>query len=277
MTCLVLLGDLMEKLKTLKKSLEEGVISKEEYEKEKKKIEKEEDNQEQKKKENKHKKQTEEVAKKSDKILIIVIVLVLLSIAIFFLIINNKSNIRPKTIDELHQTNVENGLPEEQGYMYNGFSFVKVAGLWHTEILSDSGRILYEVSFHFSPRELEDVKLVGTLNNLLFNSEDEIYITFNPLGKSLQYTALAVGEFDQSMIKSFAKIPVAACIKNETIACKTRPIITCENTNMPVAYFKEDEKTLVTYDDNCIIIQGNGLEMVRATDRMLMQFYGIMK
>jgi len=147
--------------------------------------------------------------------------------------------------------------------------------LWYTQIRT--GNTLYDVPFHFSPKELEDIKLVGTLNNSLFNSEDKIYVTFDPLGSNLQYVALAVGEFDQNIIKSFAKTPVAACIKNETNACAIRPIITCENTNMPVAFFKEDEKTLVTYDDNCIIIQGNELEIVRATNRMLMQFYGIME
>ena len=263
----------VKKLATLKKSFEEGIISQEEYEKEKKEIE-EKLNEKKEKKENPHK----EIAKKSDKILMIVLLLILIFIAAFFLMINyNKAYSRPKTIDELHNINLEKKLPSEQGYVYNQYSFVKVAGLWYTQLQSKSGKTLYDVPFHFAPKELEDIKIVGTLNNSLFNSEDNLYITFDPLGKNLQYTALAVGEFDQSIIKSFGKMPVAACIKNETNACKTRPIITCENTNKPVVYFKDDEKTLVTYKNNCIIIQGKDAELVRATDRMLMQFYGIMK
>jgi len=275
MIYLVLLGDILsiEKLKTLEKSFENGIISKEEYEKERKKIQEKPEN----KKKEQDKKQTKEIIKKSDKILIITILFVLILIAIFIFTVNYRSHSRPKTIDELHQLNLEEGLSEEQGYVYNGFSFVKTAGLWHTQILSDSGRVLYGVSFRFSPKEVEDVKIAGTLNNSLFNSEDEIYITFDPLGKNLQYIALAIGEFDQNMIKSFQKTPVAACIKNETEACKTRPIITCENTNKPVAYFKEDKKTKVTYKNNCIIVQGQDFEITRATDRMLMQFYEIME
>lgn len=262
----------MEKLKTLKKSFEDGIMSKEEYEKEKKKIEKKIDS-----KQKKEEKPNRGITKKSDKILIAAIAVVLIFIVIFIFTINYKSQQRPKTIDELHQLNLEKGLSEEQGYTYNGLSFVKTAGLWHTQILSDSGRVLYGASFHFSPKELEDVKIVGTLNNSLFNSEDEIYITFDPLGKNLQYIALTIGEFDQNILKAFGKTPVAACTKNETKACEIRPIITCDNTNKPVAYFKEDPKTRVTYKNNCITIQGQDIELVRAVDRILFQWYGIMK
>lgn len=268
MIYLVLSGDIVsiEKLNSLKKSFEEGIVPKKEFEKTK----------DGKKKEDKEEKSKKEITKRSDKFLIMAIVFVLLFIIAFFFIINYKSQSRPKTIGELHQLNLEKGLPLEQGYTYNGFSFVKTAGLWHTQIQSESGRILYGIAFRFSPRELEDIKITGTLNNSLFNSEDEIYVTFDSLGENLQYIALAIGEFDQSITKSFRKIPVAACIKNETEACKTRPIITCENTNKPVVYFKQDEKTRISYKNNCIVIQGQDIEITRATDRMLMQFYGIM-
>ena len=118
----------IEKLKALEKSFENKLISKEEYEKEKNKIKKEEGKSKQKKEEMPSK----EVTKKSDKILIITITLVLICIVIFIFTVNFRTQSRPKTIDELHLLNLEKGLPEEQGYAYNGFSFVKVAGLWHT-------------------------------------------------------------------------------------------------------------------------------------------------
>lgn len=265
---------MIEKLKAIKKGFDDSLISREEYEQKKKEIEEKIDDE---KKKNKNTGSSKEIAKKSDKALLISLFLILVFIAALVFFISLKSQARPKTIDELHQANLEAGLPQEQGYTYNHFSFVKIAELWYTQIQSESGKTLYSVPFHFAPKELEDVKLFGELNNTLFNSDDKVYVTFNPLDENLQYIALAIGEFDQSIIKSFGKMPVAACAKNETEACRTRPIITCENTKKPVAYFRQDKKTMVTYKGNCIILQGKDIEIVRATDRMLMQFYGIMK
>src|SRR3989344_1362374 len=45
------------------------------------------------------------------------------------------------SIDELHQKNIENELDEEEGYMYQGYSFVKVDGLWWTEIQEEGSHV----------------------------------------------------------------------------------------------------------------------------------------
>ena len=87
---------------------------------------------------------------------------------------------------------------------------------------------------------------------------------------------MAVGEFDQNIIKAFGKIPIAACDKNETEACATRPIITCDNTDRAVLYLQQEPETKVIFDNNCIIVQGIGAEIVRAVDRLLLKLYGIM-
>ena len=77
------------------------------------------------------------------------------------------------------------------------------------------------------------------------------------------------------MTNIFFKTPVPACDKNETDACASVPLITCENTNDLVLYVLQDDEPSVTLDDNCIIIKGNELDLVKAVDRLLFAFYEI--
>jgi hypothetical protein len=161
--------------------------------------------------------------------------------------------------------------------MHNGYSFVYANGLWYTQVQTISGTSLFEIPLHYGPRDLEDIPIEGNLNLDTFNSEKGIYITFDPLGQNLQYVALAVSEFDQSIIQAFNKIPIAACDKNETAACIDRPIVTCENTDKPVLYLQQKPETKVIFKDNCMIVQGIGPDIVKATNRLLMDLYGIMQ
>ena len=217
----------------------------------------------------------EEEKKISDWILVItvtIIVIILLSILAFKFFQKEQ----PKTIEDLHLANLKKELNSEVGYLYNGYSFVFANGLWYTQVQTIDGTSLFNIPLHYGPRDIEDIPIEGNFNTTIFNSERGIYITFDPLGQDLQYVALAVGEFDQSIIKAFNKMPIAACDKNETNACVNRPIITCDNTDSPTLYIQQKQDTKVIFDDNCIIVQGIGPEIVRAIDRLLLRLYGIM-
>ena len=180
-----------------------------------------------------------------------------------------------KTVDDLHDLNQEGKLKED-GDVYNGFSFVFVDGLWYTQVASQDGSTLFDVPFHNLPVHVEEISLAGELNSETFDAASEIYVTFDPLGSDLQYVALAIGKFDQTMLKAYGKIPVAACDRNETNACATRPIITCENTVDSVMSIQQTDEAAVVFDDNCIIVQGRGEELVQAMERLLFHLYGIM-
>lgn len=213
--------------------------------------------------------------KTSDRILIISIGVILLILAsVIGLKMLQKDS--PETIDDLHLSNLKRELKSETGYIYNGYSFVFANGLWYTQVQNVEGTSLFNIPLHYGPKDMEDIPIKGELNHTLFNSVREIYITFDPLGSELQYVALAVGEFDQSIITAFNKIPIAACDKNETEACATRPIIACNNTDKPVLYIQQKPETKVIYNNNCMIVQGQGPEIVRAIDRLLLNLYGIM-
>ena len=260
-------------LNLLKKSYEEGFITTEEYEKKKKDIEKmPEEKQEESKEE-----EAKEVKLKSDKTLIIgAIIIILLFGTIFGL--RHFGQERPETIDELHELNFKGKLKKDQGYLYDKvYSFVKFDGLWYAQLVSPKGTRLYNIQFRYGPREVDNINIEGMLNTNLLNNATEYYVTFNPTGQNFSAMALAAGDFNTHMTNIFFKQPIAACDKNETLACANRPIITCDNTDKLVLYVKEANNSKVYFDDNCIVVEGNGFDLVKGIDRVLYDLYGIIK
>ncbi|MEA2037982.1 MAG: hypothetical protein U9O94_10835 [Nanoarchaeota archaeon] len=217
---------------------------------------------------------TEDDKKTSDWILFgaIGIIILILAGIIGFKLIQEET---PKTIDDLHALNLEGKLKPDQGYIYNGYSFVYNDGLWHTQV--KKGDNLFYIALHYAPKELEEVPSEGYLDAKLFDSSKFIYYTFNPLESELKYVTVAAGEFVRNMIAAFNKIPKAACAENETKACEEVPILRCDNTNLPLIYFQQETPLEVVYEDNCIIVKGVGMDVVKATDKMLLTLYGIME
>jgi len=262
------------KLKELEKSLGDGIISKKEYEKKKKEIEAiPEEIME-------IKEEIKDVKLKSDKMIIVIVALILIIFtAIFGLRYFTQE--QPETIDDLHELNLKGKLKAEQGYLYKDvYSFVKFDDVWYTQFKSPKGTILYDFNFRYSPRDLEDIKIKGKLDIGKFNDASQYYVTFNPLGNHLTHIRLARLDYDVMMTRIFLKIPVSACDRNAsnaTTACLGIPIITCENTDDIVVYYKESDELSVEYKDNCIIISGSGFDFVKGVDRVLYNLYGIME
>lgn len=261
-----------EKLRLLKESLEKGAITKEEYDKSIEEIQKE------KEEVKAHQSTAAETAPEgSDKTLVFAIIALIVLFAALFLFLHFRKE-QPKTIEEMHLANLKNDLNPEQGYLYKGiYSFINLEGFWFTQISSKSGKTLYDLSMRYSPRELEDIRINGWLNGTLFNEKKEYYVTFDPKGKDFAHVALAVGDFNTHMVNAFLKMPIAACDRNETAPCSTRPIITCENTQDEIVlYVKESDKFRISYDNNCIMVEGNGFDLVKGVDRILYNFYEMM-
>ena len=163
------------------------------------------------------------------------------------------------------------GETSEDNFIYNGYAFVNKDGLWYTQW--QRGSNLYNLALHFNPKEAEEVKIEGDLDER-FN-KDKTYVTFDPKGNYLQYVALSVTELSFSMTKVFNIRPIAACSKNETSACLDRPIVDCD-TNASVIYVREGPEPKITGKGNCIIIEGPGEDMVKATNRLIYEWYQIM-
>ena len=261
------------KLKKLREIYERGLITTEEYEKKKREIE---DMPEEKMEEAKE--DAKEVKLKSDRTIIIgAIVIVLLFASIIFAakFLNQE---RPETIDEMHELNFKGKLKKDEGYLYDGiYSFVKFDGLWYAQLVSPKGTRLYNIQFRYGPRDVEKIKIDGSLDTNLINNATEYYVTFNPTGQNFSSVALAIGDFNTHMTNIFFKQPIAACDKNETLACANRPIITCDNTDKLVLYVKEANNSGVYFDDNCIVVEGNGFDLVKGVDRVLYDLYEIIE
>ena len=269
-----------KRLKELEESYNSGVINKEEYLKKKKEIKKEP---EEKFGEKKSQEEEKEVKSKgSDKMLFIGILAIILIFAAAFLIVRFVKE-QPKTLEDLHRMNIQGKLKPEQGYLYNkAYSFITLDGLWYTQLTSPSGKRLYNMNLRYGPRDVEDIKIFGYLDSELFNNATDYYVTFNPIGdydpegNSFSYVVLAVNDFNQHMVKVFGKKPIAACDRNETAACENTPIVTCDADKV-VLYLKESDKSLIKYDDNCIIVEGTGFDLVKGVDRILYDFYNIIE
>lgn len=220
--------------------------------------------------EEKNKEAEENKPEGNSKLLYIILAVIIIGFIILFSIrfITGPSE-KAVTIDELHQKNIE-GEETDINYVYNGFSFVFVNGMWYTQV--QKGNTVWDVPLHFGPKQLEDVPITGKLDDDF--SEKEVYITFDPLGEDLQYVALSSAELSLSLTKGFGVFPIAACSKNETDTCISRPIRTCEG-NDSVIYIRQANYTNVRLNKNCAIIEGDNEGIVKATDRLLLKWYRI--
>lgn len=282
--------DPRKKLDVLKGSYESGIIDKEEYDKWKERLEpdiREFDE----KIEEINKADIEEVPKKlsnaserretrsqsSEKILIVSIaIVVILFISVIAFSIFSKQ--QPKTLEDLHVLNLKGKLKPSQGYVYKGvYSFVTLDDLWYTQLTSPKGTKIYSLALRYSPKDLKNVAIEGNLNAEFFNNQTEFFVTFNPTGRDFSYIGLAVADFNTHMSKVFEKKPIAACDRNETEPCKTRPIVTCEDKDKLVLYVKESDRFRTYYNGNCIVVEGNGFDLVRGVDRILYNLYNIME
>ena len=269
--------DPRKKLDILKGSFESDVIDKEEYKKWKEKIEPDAKELDKNIEDLNKADVQEEPQKSSEKTLIIgiaVIILLLVSIITYSIF----SKPQPKTLEELHILNLKGKLKPEQGYVYKGvYSFVNFDNLWYTQLKSPKGTKEYSMALRYSPKDLKDIIIEGNINAKFLNEQNEFYVAFNPTGKELAYVGVAVADFDTHMSKVFEKKPISACDRNETEPCKTKPIVTCEDFDKLVIYIKESDRFRAYYNNNCIVVEGKGFDLVKGVDRILYNLYGMME
>ncbi len=178
----------------------------------------------------------------------------------------------PVTIDGLHEQNLAGELDPEQGYMYNGYSFILYADVWYTQV--QKGDILYDVTFNFDPKSVDYIPVEGELTSD-FVKDNFIWITFDPLNRNLKYVGVANFGISRSLAVGFGYQLKAACTKNETKACSRAGIVNCGDEGKSVIYLKDAEEARVILAEDCVIVQGQAEELVKAKDRLLLRWYGI--
>ena len=176
-------------------------------------------------------------------------------------------------IDDLHQKNLDGNLDTDEGYLYNVYSIVKADGLWWTEI--DAGSRTIKIPLHFGPKEVEEIPVVGKLSSQ-FDKGNTIYIAIDPEINYNKYYTLALMEMNNNILQGINRNIEAACTK-ENVACDNRTIIDCDATGgKPVIELAVSESSEIEFSGSCIKISGDGEALVKAVDRMLYTWYGIM-
>jgi hypothetical protein len=212
---------------------------------------------------------------KDTKNLLWIIIAIVAIFAVFFVIRFFMPENETLTIDRMHELNLQGDLDSEiNAYVSNGFSFVKVGDLWYTQL--QKGNTIFDVTFNYGPEEVRDIPVEGNLTQEFVES-NKYYITFDPEGDDLEYIAVANYGLSNSLVRGFGFDLTAGCLKNVTEDCAKAEIITCDDEDKNVFYFKEADETKIIFDDNCVLIQGRGTEIVRAKDRLLLRWYNILR
>ncbi|MFC1728647.1 hypothetical protein ACFLZ7_04275 [Nanoarchaeota archaeon] len=171
-------------------------------------------------------------------------------------------------------------IPRYKSYEYNGFEFTKIGKMWYTEVQKFGTDKVYVLELRNDPKSLEDLPVERDPKSFLRLMEEYdlngAYITFDPTESNLTYIALTAADISSNLAKVLDITPVGACTKNETEACSTRPIVTCDTENSMVILIKKSEQAKITMDDNCLIVEGQEEELTKASNKLLLIWYNVM-
>ena len=165
----------------------------------------------------------------------------------------------------------------------NGFVFQKTEGtkFWYTSMLNPFTRQEFNVDFRYSPSEVKNISVIGDPINffrlLKQGNLTGAYITFDLEGNVSYATALTAADMSKLLKVMNGITLVAACTSNSSEVCHKRPIVTCENQEdrAIVVYVKESIGSKITMQRNCLTVEGDDEELVRAYTKLLFIWYSI--
>ena len=167
------------------------------------------------------------------------------------------------------------GKEKLNSYRYNGFEFVEYNNMYQTQIMiHGQAENLYNLEFRYGPRELEDIPIIGEPKYFL--DPESMYIAFNPIDDNLSSIGVASADIQMNLIRVLEKKLVAAYTQESGENNSEVPIKNCNNTMAAVIIVRHDPVTLIEQDGNCLIVQGEGMEVTRAANRLVYYLYGIM-
>ena len=160
---------------------------------------------------------------------------------------------------------------------YNGYEFTKDEIHWNFDWVKDN--TIYSIPLRFHPKDTEEVPVKGVLDPK-FNKLSPIYITFDPVSNksNFSFLALGAGELSFSIAQALEKQVTPACtIDDGSPGCQKNPPVSCETSEgKAVIFIKTEGPTGIYIQDTCIVVQGEGMELLRAIDRLLYQWYGVL-
>ncbi|MDP3699027.1 MAG: hypothetical protein Q8R47_05565 [Nanoarchaeota archaeon] len=175
-------------------------------------------------------------------------------------------------IDDLHEKNLEGKLDSDEGYVYNGYSFVNADGLWWTSV-EVKDRII-KIPLHYGPKEVEHIPVIGKLTPE-FNEGEKVYVSIDPKVNYDKYYTLGLMELNTNILQGINRKIEAACSEEHQV-CENRTIINCESAaGRPVVQLSVADASSVTLKGTCIDIRGNGEDLVKSVDLALYVWYKV--
>lgn len=167
----------------------------------------------------------------------------------------------------------ETTTPSGNEIDYNYYTFEEVGGLWQTTLVNNNQS--YLAVFRFNPNQTQEVYIAGQFSGF---ASRPLYITFDPNATTdeFRYLTLAATELSLHLIRGMGFHIEAACTRNETDACIDRPIVTCDS-GQSVIYLVPKAPTQITLKVSCVVVSGDKLDLLKSVDRLLFQWYKIVR
>lgn len=161
-------------------------------------------------------------------------------------------------------------------YKYNNFQFEKRDNMWLTQI--QMGKQPYIITLTYGPIYIENVSMEFKENYFpaLTKPGRKVYVTFDHDSSDASYIATSSINLITNLKTVYGVNVERGCLKNST-NCAGAPIVTCENSpNNAVIQFIEDDKiTHALYDGNCLTIWASKDNFIRATEKIILNWYGV--
>ena len=152
--------------------------------------------------------------------------------------------------------------PDNETFKYKDKLFIQDAPGFSTRINNQ------KINFLYDPRTLENLSIAPlTLKQFTYTSK--FYLSANPN----EDIGLALYEFNRLVKPLINKNFVQAC-SEDVQGCENTVIKTCADATPEekIILYKESNSSSLTYDQNCLVIQGSGEEMAKLTNKLALNF-----
>lgn len=167
----------------------------------------------------------------------------------------------------------EGTISESQKTKYKDYEFKTIGSTWQTTLkISGADKT---ITSYYLPQEVENISVNGTL--LLSDFEGKtIYFITNNTNNERNAVSKIYSDFQDYFLRS----QLACSIENEnTSFCANLPIKSCDDANRDSMIVKiievQNATASVNYNSGCLRITGSGADLMRSSDRILFEAYGI--
>lgn len=192
-----------------------------------------------------------------------------------------KTTVHKNTNDqnlEVNAVEINNGTvyviapqaPTKTREIINGHEFMyeKEPPGWRVFLQRDG--VVQNMSFRYNPNQVKEVPALGELNATF--DLPTLYITFDPTKEEyLNYITLVSYELSLHLSGSFAKNVKPACISEHPECLE---VVRCDDTDKAVIMLENSPGAEIISRGNCLILKGQGEEIVKAVEKILFAWYG---